>query len=195
MSKLVTLVLLLCGTPSGMRADDMTLEQIGVIRAVLETIIAKDAGLIVSIQTSSPTPHVADFENDQGGLTLASRAEGDRDISVRPDVWQEFKRLNTVSSDLTLLPAISDMAVYSEERLRELLPDAADNSWEHFRREWPHVRGVARVTRPAVSSDGQTALFYASVTRGPLDAEGALYVLHRERDRWVIQTRYVIIAS
>jgi hypothetical protein len=173
----------------------LDVEQLAVIRSVVQTAIPANGAVLVRTETSTPTALLSHFENRRGGLTLDARVEGEPDIVVTREIWRAFGNANSDSSDLPVLPAMSGVLIASTDRLRLLIPDATSESWDRFRAEWPHVTGVVTLTRPAISSNGNAALMYMSVTRGPLDAEGSLYLLERKGDLWVIKARYVVIAS
>ncbi len=176
-------------------AGGLNAEQIGVIQSVLQDVVRSAGAIVLLTDTSSPVARLAHFENRSGGLTLEARAEGERDIVVSSELWRMFRKANSERTKLAVVPAVSDVLIASPDRLKLLLSDASSESWERFHSEWPRVRAVVRLATPAISLDGRTAVIYATVTRGPLDGEGTLFVLEREGGVWSVKARYIVIAS
>ena len=172
------------------RPCDADSQNITVIRAVLETLDKGDGILVVTTETDSPVDLLAQFENTAGGLTVSHGPA----VNVSKDLWQAFRRKNKTSTPLHAVPALPNVMLLSFERLRQLIPDSSDASWNQFRHSWPQIDAIVRLTTPAISM-GRTALLYVTVTRGPLHGEGILYVLANSDGRWRIETKTVVVAS
>jgi len=82
-------------------------------------------------------------------------------------------------------PAKFSVVLLSESKMKSLFKAGADEGWKRFYEQYDEF-GMFTVSRPAFSSDGNTALMMVWHQSGSLQGEGEFMLARRYGGRWVL---------
>lgn len=126
-------------------------------------------------------------EPANGPFSCAYFREALRQPSLNAKIPPQLAReLLAISAQEMALP---DLPITHARRISQADIDAAfgeSGGWEQFYQRYPDTRGIARVSRAALTADGRMALIYAQIHCGGTCGYGVFYLLARTAQGWEI---------
>ena len=166
--------------------------QAKVLAVALEEATGGRGIIALDLTTAVPLATLSHYENRRGGgLSLPSNSG--KDVRVNAELWRIFRHTNAQPSQLSVVPAVSGVLSLSSAALHELLPDASPDAWKRFQEKVSGLRAVVTVTVPAVNGD--SAMLYMTISRGPLSGEGFVCLFRRSGQNWRLSSKHVVIAN
>lgn len=137
------------------------------------------------------------FDSDEIGLLdekfvryLEEAMKTEIDISV----LRSFKKRNKKNQKVEKKFDVSqDIVIITNAQLEEIF--SGDGWWPDYYKKYPNSDGYHDFSRIGFSWDKKQAFVYYARHCGGLCGSGVLYLLHREKDEWIVKGRAMIWIS
>lgn len=126
------IVVMILLVPAGARASDKPSihfhdTQAEVLRVGREALVPQERVVVVSLTTDTPIEILRRLDEGRGGL---ARPTAEANVIIAPALWGAFQRLNIRPQRIRSIAAVAGVLLMSEERMRRLMPNPSDESWQ-----------------------------------------------------------------